>query len=88
MVDYKFDVYDTVRIINWGACYHRYDDWIKYIAPRYLSLWKEYEHLENGDIARVLVRGKHIKNQDINIYLVSCGQYVYMYEERGLEKLY
>lgn len=92
MDDFKFNVGDTVKVINCGNAYTTYENWFKeqelgsYYTTRYAYGINPNNINNSNTIYKVIKRGTHNCGDD-NLYLIQrdCYEPMFLIGEEGLK---
>ena len=85
MSNQKFNIGDTVEIVDWGAGYDSYEEWMKNNASGYLENFKKYAQVANGTKGEIVASGLHSACSERYLYLVKVGNNVFIMGEDGLK---
>ena len=85
MSNQKFNIGDTVEIVDWGEGYDSYEEWMKKNASGYLENFKKYAQVANGTKGEIVASGLHSACSEIYLYLVKVDNNVFIMGECGLK---
>ena len=85
MSNQKFNIGDTVEIVDWGRGYDSYEEWVKKNASGYLENFKKYAQVANGAEGEIVASGLHSACYERYLYLVKVESSVFIMGEDGLK---
>ena len=87
MSNQKFNIGDTVEIVDWGEGYDSYEEWMKKNASDYLGNFKKHAQVANGTKGEIVASGLHSAYSERYLYLVKVCNNVFIMGEEGLKPI-